>query len=48
MPSIQLQAKLRAYTRAPFYADIIREAPKDDKQYVRLNGEWQPLDTSLL
>lgn len=48
MPSIQLKAKLRAYTRAPFYTDTVREAPKDDKQYVRLNGEWQPLDTSLL
>ena len=48
MPSIQLKAKLRAYTRAPFYTDYIREAPQDDKQYVRLNGEWQSLDTSLL
>lgn len=48
MPSIQLQAKLRAYTRAPFYTDVVREAPEDDVQYVRINGEWKPLDTALL
>lgn len=47
MPSIQLQAKLRAYTRAPFYSDYIREAPQDGEQYVRLNGKWVTLETSL-
>lgn len=48
MPRIELTAKLRAYTRAPFHTDYIREAPKDDSQYVRLNGDWSRLDTTLL
>ena len=49
MPNIQLNVeKLRAYTRAPFYSDTVREAPKDDVQYVRSNGEWVPLDVALL
>ena len=48
MPTIKLNATLQAYSRAPFHLDYVREAPKDDTQYVRKNGVWVNLDTSLL
>lgn len=48
MPIIQLQAKLQAYSRAPYYNDLIREAPQDSTSYVRKDGEWVGLDTTLL
>ena len=44
MPNIQLKAQLQAYSRAPYYSDYIREAPKDNLSYIRKNGEWVVLD----
>ena len=46
MPTIQLKAKLQAYSRAPFYGDYIRQPSSvtenynKDTIYVLKDGSW--------
>lgn len=54
MPTIKLNAQLKAYSRAPFYYDWIRDASSNTIEgydpsllYVRQNGEWVPFDKSI-
>lgn len=54
MPIINLKAQLKAYSKAPFYEDWVRDASSNTIDgydpsilYVRQNGEWVPFDESI-